>query len=119
MSRLALFHGTANWFLPGAKVDPSWHGLLGVTPKRVLGRNIQPAAWGSTSLEGAARYSAAKGKRSAQPPLFSPVYEVEPTSPKEDLKRINWDTGESYVGDPHGMTVKRLAGYADYNGEVM
>jgi hypothetical protein len=103
--RSALFHGTAHWFRTGEIVSPTIPAT---------GIAADAAAWGTPHAEVAAHYSAQKAAKADQPPLFSPFYEVETTS--DDLRthpKIN------SVGDRKGMRVKGLAGYADYDGEVM
>lgn len=102
----ALFHGTAHWFQTGDTVDPT-------VP--ATGIAAHSAAWGTHSLDSAAQYAAAKASKQDQPPLFAPVYEVEPSS--TDLRRH--PTNPGVVGDRQGMYVKRLAGYASHDGALM
>lgn len=122
MGRSSLFHGTAHWFRTGEIVSPT-------IPATGIAANA--AAWGTPHAEVAAHYSAQKAAKAAQPPLFSPFYEVEPTSddivpnkPAPRLEAMLRNEGltlgtHGSVGDRRGMRVKALAGYADYNGEVM
>lgn len=122
MSRRALFHGTAHWFRPGDIVNPT-------VP--ATGIVSHAAAWGTPYLEVAAHYSAHKSSKASQPPLFSPIYEVEPISddivpnkpaPRMEamLRKDGFTLGTNQsVGDRRGMRVKGLAGYASYEGEVM
>lgn len=105
MSRRALFHGTAHWFRPGDRVNPT-------VP--ATGIVSDAAAWGTPHLEVAAHYSAHKSSKASQPPLFSPIYEVETTS-----DQLRTHPKIDSVGDRKGMRVKGLAGYASYEGEVM
>lgn len=108
MSRSALFHGTAHWFRTGERVNPT-------VP--ATGRVDHAAAWGTTKMQVATTYSASKGRKQDQPPLFTPVYEVEPMSHPESLRTHSKVQGS--VGDPKGMRVKGLAGYASFDGEKM
>lgn len=105
MSRSALFHGTAHWFRTGEVVNPS-------VP--VTGIAADAAAWGTPHADVAAHYSAYKASQSDHPPLFSPVYEVEPTS-----DQLRTHPKIDSVGDRQGMRVKGLAGYASFDGEKM
>lgn len=109
MSRSALFHGTAHWFRTGEVVNPS-------VPATGIGRHA--AAWGTTKMQVAAAYSSVKARQDTDaPPLFSPIYEVEPMSDPDSLRIHSKVQGS--VGDPQGMRVKRLAGYASFDGKEM
>ena len=108
MSRSALFHGTAHWFRPGETVDPT-------VPATGIIRHA--AAWGTAKMQVAATYGAHKAAQALQRPLFSPVYEVEPKSDPDSLRTHSKVQGS--VGDPKGMRVKQLAGYAGFDGTVL
>lgn len=105
-----LFHGTTHWFQPGDVVNPTPHPGGG------------SAAWGTTDMQTAATYSSLKNAKQDQLALFSPIYEVEPTSDElvgtYQPKFLKVAPKRS-VGDRHGMKVKGLAGYASYDGSVL
>lgn len=102
-----LFHGTAHWFRTGDIVNPT-------VP--ATGRVDHKAAWAG-DMETAVDYSVDRGRRLAQPPLFTPLVEVETLSPEHELR--THPMIPNAVGDPKGLRVKGIPGYVSYRGTVI
>ena len=105
-------HGTAHWFKPGEKVDPTpsmyhtesqaWATRDAPTAARVATARSNPNEWTHVKKDGPTQLS-----------MFSPVFEV---SGKSELKpSMEWQSkkeSKNFV-DSKGLKVEKLHGYAN------